>query len=83
MSDKECLENGEIDVFFESTEQRVCHQARTIRKSCCLSQLEVETIKRQVEDESHGEFGENVATEVETVKNEDTAENEEMVDNEE
>ena len=69
--------------FFESTKQRVSHQARAIRKNCCLSQLEVETIKRQVEDESHGEFGENVATEVETVKNEDTAENEEMVDNEE
>ena len=42
--------------FFESTEQRICHQARTIRKSCCLSQLEVETIKRQVEDEFQGEL---------------------------
>ena len=39
--------------------------------------------KRQVEDEFQGEFGEDVATEVETVKNEDRAENEEMVENEE
>ena len=42
----------------------------------------METIKRQVEDEFHGEFGEDAATEVETVENEDKAENEDMVDNE-
>ena len=34
----------------------------------------IETIKRQVEDEFQGEFGEDAATEVETVENEDTAE---------
>ena len=42
----------------------------------------METIKRQVEDEFQGEFGEDAATEVETVENEDTAENEDMVENE-
>ena len=55
--------------LFESTEQRVCDQARAIRKSGWLSQLELETIKRQVEDEFQGEFGEDAATEVETVEN--------------
>ena len=68
--------------LFESTEQRVCDQARAIRKSGWLSQLELETIKRQVEDEFQGEFGEDAATEVETVENENTAENEDMVENE-
>ena len=68
--------------LFESTEQRVCDQARAIRKNGWLSQLELETIKRQVEDEFQGEFGEDAATEVETVENEDTAENEDMVENE-
>ena len=67
--------------MFESTEQRVCDQARAIRKNGWLSQLELETIKRQVEDEFQGEFGEDAATEVETVENEDTAENEDMVEN--
>ena len=52
--------------LFESTEQRVCDQARAIRKNGWLSQLELETIKRQVEDEFQGEFGEDAATEVET-----------------
>ena len=42
----------------------------------------METIKRQVKDEFQGEFGEDAATEVETVENEDTAENEDMVENE-
>ena len=41
----------------------------------------MEIIKRQVEDEFQGEFGEDAATEVETVENEDTAENEDMVEN--
>ena len=68
--------------LFESTEQRVCDQARAIRKNRWLSQLELETIKGQVEDEFQDEFGEDVATEVETVENEDTAENEDMVENE-
>ena len=68
--------------LFESTEQRVCDQARAIRKNGWLSQLELEAIKRQVEDEFQGEFGEDAATEVETVENEDKAENEAMVENE-
>ena len=42
----------------------------------------METIKRQVEDEFQDEFGEDVATEVETVENEDTAVNEDMAKNE-
>ena len=46
-----------------------------------MSQLELEIIKRQVEDEFQGEFGEDAATEVETVENEETAEND-MVENE-
>ena len=57
--------------LFESTEQCVCDQARAIRKNGWLSQLELEAIKRQVEDELKGEFGEDAATEVETVENED------------
>ena len=68
--------------MFESAEQRVCDQARAIRKNGWLSQLELETIKRQVEDEFQGEFGENAATEIQTVEIEDTAENEDMLVNE-
>ena len=52
--------------LFESTEQRVCDQARAIRRNEWLLQLELGTIKRQVEDEFPGEFGEDAATEVET-----------------
>ena len=68
--------------LLESTEQRVCDQARAIRKNGWLSELELEAIKRQVEDEFQGEFGEDAATEVETVENEDTAKNEAMIGNE-
>ena len=67
--------------MFESTEQHVCDQVRAIRKNGWLSQLELEAIKRQVEDEFKGEFGEDTATEVETIENEDTTENEAMVEN--
>ena len=42
----------------------------------------METIKRQIEDEFQGQFGEDASTEVETIKNEDTAKNEGMVENE-
>ena len=68
--------------LFESTEQRVCDQARAIRKNGWLSQLELETIKRQVEDEFQGDFDEDAATEVETVENVDTTENEDITENE-
>ena len=37
---------------FESTEQRVCDQARAIRKNGWLSELELEMIRRKIEDES-------------------------------
>ena len=53
--------------LFESTEQCVCDQPRAIRKNGWLSQLELEAIKRQVENESQGELGEDAATVVETV----------------
>ena len=62
--------------LFESTKQCVCDQARAVRKNGWLSQLELEIIKRQVEDECQGEFREDAATEVQIVENEDTAENE-------
>ena len=68
--------------LFESTEQRVCDQARPIRKNGWLSQLKLEAITRQVEDEFQGELREDAATEVERVENGDTAENEAMVENE-
>ena len=68
--------------LFELTEERVCDQARAIRKNGWLLQLELEAIKRQVEDEFQGELGEDAATEVETAENEDTAKNEAMVENE-
>ena len=68
--------------LFESTEQRVCDQARAIRKNGWLSQLELEAIKRQVEDEFQGEFSEDDPTKLETVENEDAADNEAMVENE-
>ena len=42
----------------------------------------METIKRQVEDDFQGQFSEDAATGVETVENEDTEGNEDMVDDE-
>ena len=66
--------------LFESTEQSVCDQARGIKKNGWLSQLELEAIKGQVEDEFQGKFGDDAAMEVETVEN--TTENETMVENE-
>ena len=45
---KEWRERG----MFESTQQRVCDQARPIGKNGWLSELELEAIKRQVENES-------------------------------
>ena len=43
-------------VMFESTEECVCDQAKTIRKNGWLSELELKVIKRQVEDKSQGEL---------------------------
>ena len=42
--------------MFKSIEQRVCDQARAVRKNGWLSELELEAIKRQVEDEFQGEL---------------------------
>ena len=53
--------------------------AGAIRKNAWLSQLELETIKKQIEDEFQDEFGEDAEKEVETVENEDTTENGHMV----
>ena len=56
--------------MFESTEQRVCDQARAIRKNGWLSELELEAIKRQIEDESQVDLneGQDVTVKAETVK---------------
>ena len=42
--------------IFESTEQRVCEQTRAYRENGWLSELELETIKRQVEGETQDEL---------------------------
>ena len=56
--------------MFESTEQRVCDQARVIRKNGWLSKLELEAVKRQVKDESQGEIcrEQDKTVEVETIE---------------
>ena len=65
--------------MFESTEQRVCDQARATRKNDWSSEHELEAIKRHVEDESQGELcreqdvimdAETVETDIGTVKEE-------------
>ena len=38
--------------MLESTEQRVCDQARAIRKNGWLSELELELIRRTIDDET-------------------------------
>lgn len=55
--------------MFESTEQRVCDQARAIRKNGWLSELELEAIKTQIEDESQDDLykGQDVTVEAEIV----------------
>ena len=68
--------------MFESIKQRVCDLAGAIRENAWLSQLELETIKKQIEDEFQDEFGEDAEKEVETVENEDTTENGHMVQKE-
>ena len=53
---------------FESTEQRVCDQARAIRKNGWLSEIEIELLKREMEIEDCMDV-----TEIESiVENEDT-----------
>ena len=41
--------------LFESTEQRICGQARAIRKNGWLSELEIEVIKRKINQEETGD----------------------------
>ena len=38
--------------MFETTEQRLCDQARAIRKNGWLSELELELIRRKIENEA-------------------------------
>ena len=38
--------------LLESTEQRICDQARAIRKNGWLSELEIAVIKRKIEKEA-------------------------------
>ena len=56
--------------MFESTEQRVCYQARAIRRNGWLSEPELKAIKRQIEDESQDDLweGQDVTVEAETVE---------------
>ena len=65
--------------MFESTEQRVCDQARAIRKNGWLSELELEAIRRQVENESQSDiYREQI--EIEPVGNVDDIVEEELGD---
>ena len=43
--------------MFDSTEQRICDQARAIRNNGWLSELELEMIKRKIENEAENEDG--------------------------
>ena len=52
--------------MFESTKQRVCDQARPIRNNGCLSELQLEAIKRRAEDE----LAETAETDVGSVEEE-------------
>lgn len=45
--------------MFESTEQRGCDKAGTIKIGGWLSELELEAMKRQVEDKVHGKLCRN------------------------
>ena len=60
----------------------MCDHARAIRKNSWPSELELEAIKRQVEDESQGEVcrEQDVTEEVETVETDVGAVKEEMID---
>ena len=68
--------------MFESTEQHVCDQVRAIRKNGWLPELELEAIKRQVEDEPQGELctEQDVTVEAETVETDAGRVEEEMND---
>ena len=56
--------------IFEWTEQHVCKQAKEIRKNDWSSELELEAMKSQVEEESQGELWreQDLKLEVETIE---------------
>ena len=57
--------------MFESTEQRVCDQARAIRKNGWLSELELEMIKWKIDNEAQNEdSGHENGSQIEIVKEE-------------
>ena len=57
--------------MLESTEQRVCDQARAIRKNRWLSELELEMIKRKIDDEVlNQDSGQENESQIETVNEE-------------
>ena len=45
--------------LFEATEQRICDQARAIRKNGWLSELEIEMIKRKISQENAEDVGDS------------------------
>ena len=55
---------------FESTEQRICDQARAIRKNGWLSELELEMIKRSVIEEEERDANNDVEDGREQIDNE-------------
>ena len=78
-TERECLENGEKGaVLNQQSSVCVCvcvcvcvfDQARAIRKNGWLLELELEAVKRQIENESQGEFcrEQDVAVDAETVE---------------
>ena len=57
--------------MFECTEQRACDQARAIRKNGWLSELELEMIKRKIDDEAQNEdSGQENGSQIEIVNEE-------------
>ena len=55
--------------LFKSTEQRICDQARAIRKSGWLSELEIEVIKGKINQEETGDIKVQGLTDVTTDEN--------------
>ena len=69
--------------MFDSTEQRVCDQARAIRKNGWLSELELESIRKKIESESQvdtSDLEEDVVTNSSAVE-ENNVEDTEYLDN--
>ena len=68
--------------MFESIEQRVCDQARAIRKNGWLSEAELDAIKEQVERESESQIyrEQNDIVEIEPVETVNEIVEEELVD---